>query len=223
MTPVIWIVGELARAPGLTGALTAAGFDLSRASGVLDGLAEATYDGRGLVLLDAADDRGRAALADPGLCAVPVLALAAADERLPPGVLRLVVGHPLDELVHHVGAVLAEPRNLRRQPRVPVDLPVRIDGHAATARDVSLYGMWLSPGPALAPGTPVELAVQLGDGANVALTGRVLARRGEGMAVRCRPCSDQDLLLWLHLILGGLERSPLHADADPFDFPFDEA
>ena len=58
--------------------------------------------------------------------------------------------------------------------------------------------------------------VQLDDGAEIALEGRVVARRDGGLAVRCRPVSDADLLLWIHLLIGALEDSPSHADVDPF-------
>jgi hypothetical protein len=217
--PAVWIVGGLSRAPGLVEALRGVGLEVSDSSGErVAALAEATYGGRGLVLLDAADPAGAALLARPHLPALPVLALAGEAEALPPGVLRLVAGRPADELAHHVAEVVNEPRNLRRQPRVRVDLAASVGSTPARARDVSLYGLLLSPGPDLAPGTPVEVAVRLEDGAAVTLDGRVVARRGDGLAVGCRPCTDHDLVLWLHLILGGLERSPIHADVDPFDF-----
>ncbi len=219
MKPVVRVVGCLARAPGLSSALRATGLEVTTSThDRIEALAEATYDGRGLVLVDAADPAGAALLARPHLSALPVLALAEEDEALPADAMRLVVGPPADELAHHIAEVANEPRNLRRQPRVRVDLAARVGAAPARARDVSLYGLWLAPAPELAPGTAVEVSVRLGDGAAVTLDGRVVARRGDGLAIGCRPCTDHDLVLWLHLILAGLERSPIHAESDPFDW-----
>ena len=39
-------------------------------------------------------------------------------------------------------------------------------------------------------------------------------------AIRCRPASDADLLLWIHLLLGGLADSPLHGATDPLGVLF---
>lgn len=221
MTVTIWMAGPVGRAPGLAPALQRAGLRTANVAGTtVAELAGVTYDGRGLIVLDARDPEGRRLLAAPDIHALPVIAVADEDEPLPGGVLRLVPGADADALAHHVREVVNEPRNLRRHPRVPVDLPVAVNGEWVRARDASLYGIRVSPDPGAADGAAVELTVRLDDGATIGLEGRVVARRGEGSAIRCRPCSDQDLLLWLHLILGGLAHSPLHADADPDDLLF---
>ena len=53
-----------------------------------------------------------------------------------------------------------------------------------------------------------------------ALSASVVARREDGVALRCRPRTDEDLLLWIHLLLGGLADSPLHGATDPLGVLF---
>ena len=181
----------------------------------LQAVAVAVYDGRGLLVLDARKPPGQAALAAHDTALVPVLAVAPAELSLPPAVLRLLPDKP-EVMAHHVREVLSHPSNLRRHPRVRADLAVTIDGAQSRSLDVSLYGLWVDPMPeGLLEGASVAVRVALEDGAQVQLDGHVVARRGTGAAVRCRPASDADLLLWLHLLLGGLVDSPLHGQADP--------
>jgi hypothetical protein len=97
-----------------------------------------------------------------------------------------------------------------------VDLAASIDQDDCRIRDASLYGVWLTSRIRKQAGDEVSLAVRLSDGAVVHLSGRVVTIRDGGLAVRTRPSKDADLVLWLHLILGELASSPLHADADPF-------
>lgn len=87
---------------------------------------------------------------------------------------------------------------------------------AATTLDISLYGLRCAPAGALADGAAVDATVALGDGAQIHLAGVVVDRRGDTVALRCRPATDADLLLWVHLLIGELEKSPLHAELDPF-------
>ncbi len=174
------------------------------------------YDARGLLLVDAHTDAGRAALDARDIALIPVLALAEEQIPLPNGVLRLLPDLDLDVSVHHIREVLSEPGNLRRHPRVPVELPVTVAEHQATTRDISLYGLWLSPAPPEGASDDVSLTVHLDSDAAIHLNGRVVSRRPDGAAVRTRPHSDLDLLLWVNLLLEHLADSPLHADADLF-------
>ncbi len=198
MSPTVWILGR---------------------TDELAALEVAVYDGRGALLVDARGPEGAAALAAHDSALVPLLAVAAPDAPLPEGTLRLVPDTPAT-MAHHVREVLALPSNLRRHPRIRVDLAVSVGGVASRTRDVSLYGLWAEPAPAVAEGHAVALRVALADGAEIHLDGRVIARRGEGAAIRCRPASDADLLLWIHLLLGGLADSPLHGATDPLGVLF---
>lgn len=212
----IWLVAEGGGLSGLAAALAERGIALHRADDGLPAAALELYHGGGLVLVDARTTFGRAALADGGRALVPVVAIAPPDVPLPDGVLRLLPDAPA-RMAHHLVEVLAEPSNLRRHPRVPIALPVRIAGQVLETVDVSLYGLRVVPdGPWADAAGPHEAAVYLADGASIALDVQVVARRSDGVALRGRPSTDEDLLLWIHLILGGLEHSPLHADADPF-------
>lgn len=218
MKPGIWLLAADDVLVDLEAALRADGLDVARTTAdAVEQVVAAAYDGRGLLLVDARTPAGLAVLAERSAAALPVLALAEDAVELPVGVLRLPVDLEVDMLHHHVREVLNQPSNLRRHPRVRVSLPAAVDGAPGwKLRDASLYGMWIEPAGDLDVGRGVEVTVVLEDGASVALSGRVLAVRGEGAAVRCRPTTDEDLLLWIHLILGGLATSPLHADADPF-------
>ena len=109
-----------------------------------------------------------------------------------------------------------EERNLRRYPRVPVNLKGVFNGQDVSIKDVSMYGLWLETVIEDSASNVANIEVVLSDGARVHLSGTVVDRREGGVAIRCRPRSDNDLVLWIHLILAELADSPLHANADIF-------
>lgn len=84
-----------------------------------------------------------------------------------------------------------------------------------TTTDLSLHGLRGTPAGPFEPGAAVAATVTLPDGARIRLLGEVVDRRADALALRCRPASDADLLLWIHLLIGELEKSPLHGDSDP--------
>lgn len=219
---VIWLVAESGGLAGLSAELAERGVELRRTGeGRLPDAAFDLYDGAGVVVVDARSTVGRAVLVDSARALVPVVAIAPPEVDLTGGVLRLTPEAP-PRMAHHLMEVLAEPRNLRRHPRVPVRLPVRVGEQVLESIDISLYGLRVQPdGPWAAADGVRATAVYLEDGARIALSASVVARRTDGVALRCRPQSDEDLLLWIHLILEGLERSPLHAEADPFGALFE--
>jgi hypothetical protein len=214
----VWILGPLPRAAGLADALHRDGVEV--VSATADDLAEiasAAYDGQGVLVLDLSSPRARDALeTSPAVRCVTVLAVLAEGESAPDGTLPLPAEEAASALSHHIREVLAEGSNLRRHPRVPVDLDARVDGRPTRLRDASLYGAWIQPVEGVHRGQDVVLEVRLEDGGGVALTGRVVAVRGDGAAVSCRPRGEGDLLGWVHLLLGELEKSPLHPEPDPF-------
>ena len=111
---------------------------------------------------------------------------------------------------------MAGTSQFRRYPRVPIALSARVETVEYQVANASLYGVWMTgplPGHV---GESIELDVTMSDGAQVTLDGTVVANRDGGIAVRTRPRRDIDLVLWLHLILGELEKSPLYSDVDPF-------
>ncbi len=219
---IVWLVAESGGLSGLDAALDERGVELRRTEEArLPDAAFELYDGVGVVVVDARSTVGRSVLADSARALVPVIGIAPAEIELPDGVLRLVPEAP-DRMAHHLVEVLAEPRNLRRHPRVPTQLPVRIDDQVLETADVSLYGLRVQPdGPWARFGAALDGAVYLDDGARIELDLTVVDRRSDGVALKARPRTDEDLLLWIHLILEGLERSPLHADADPFGALFE--
>lgn len=218
----VWIYGD--DAGSLADALRRRGIEARvehlASAPTLAAAALALYDGGGAVIVDARDPAGRAALVAHGAELVPVLALAPAKIPLPTNVLRLEP-RPVEEMAHHVSDVLRAPSELRRHPRVPARLPialrspdgeVRVDTHTV---DLSLYGLRAMTDDARLDGE-VSASVTLSDGARVRLVGQVVDRRDGHLALRCRPASDDDLVLWIHVLITELERSPLHHDLDPF-------
>lgn len=218
MSPRVWILGPLPRAAGLADALRSDGVQVVSATEEgLAGIASAAYDGQGVLIADLSSPRAREALeTSPAVRCVTVLAVADENEPVPDGALPLPADEPASALSHHIREVLAEASNLRRHPRVPVDLDARVGGRPTRLRDASLYGAWIQPIEGVHAGQDVVVEVRLEDGGGVALTGRVVAVRGDGAAVSCRPRGEGDLLGWVHLLLGELEKSPLHPEPDPF-------
>jgi len=214
---VVWLVAEGGGLSGLSAALADRGVELRRSED--DRLPDAAYelyDGAGLVVVDARSTVGRAVLTDSARALVPLVGIAPPEIGLPGGVLRLVPEAP-ERMAHNLVEVLAEPSNLRRHPRIPAVLPIRIGDQVLETLDLSLYGLRVRPGGPWAEADGIlDGAVYLEDGARIELELRVVSRRSDGVALRARPRTDEDLVLWIHLILQGLERSPLHADADPF-------
>lgn len=219
----VWMVGEGLAALGAALAERGVAVHVAPPDEGIAAAALALYDGRGAVIVDARTVAGRAVLA-AGAALVPVVAVAGGEVALPPGVLRLAPDAPA-VMAHHVVEVLRAPDDLRRHPRVPIALPLRIDslgaageGSGATLHttDLSLYGLRAAPAAPVAVGGAVEATVTLADGAQIRLIGEVVDRRADALALRCRPASDGDLLLWIHLLIGELEKSPLHGEIDPF-------
>lgn len=219
---IVWLVAESGGLSGLSAALEARGVQLRRRGDErLPEVAFEVYDGAGLVVVDARSTVGRSVLADSARALMPVIGIAPPELALPEGVFRLTPEAP-DRMAHHLVEVLAEPDNLRRHPRVPTALPARIGDQVLETVDLSLYGLRVQPdGPWAETDAALDGAVYLDDGARIELDLRVVARRSDGVALRGRPRTDEDLLLWIHLILQGLERSPLHAGADPFGALFE--
>ncbi len=224
MPAEVWFVGpQTPRLSRLERALTDAGIPARH--GAPDDMTQVIlqlYDARGLLLVDAEDAEGRSALDTRDAALIPTIALAEPDRALPDGILRLNPALDDSVAVHHIRDVLAEPGNLRRHPRVPVALPAKVGAHESTTRDISLYGLWVTPASDHTEGEPVTVRVQLPGDATIELDGRVVSRRPDGAAIRTRPRSDEDLLLWINLLLEHLADSPLHADADPFATLFDD-
>lgn len=220
----VWFVGPVTPRLGrLEGALTGAGVPVRH--GAPDDMTQVIlqlYDARGLLLVDASDAGGRVALDTRDSALIPILALAEPDCALPEGILRLNPGLDETVAVHHIRDILNEPGNLRRHPRVPVQLDATVGSTETTTRDISLYGVWVSPAPDHTEGEAVTVRLRVADDANIDLDGRVVSRRPDGAAIRTRPRTDEDLLLWINLLLEHLADSPLHADSDPFATLFDD-
>ena len=144
-----------------------------------------------------------------------MLAVAPQSASLPDGVLRLDAMTPPDRMGHYVLEVISEETNLRRHPRVDLDVALKIQGQTYRTRNVSLYGVLIEGKTPWVSGTRLEILLSVEDGARLNLKGEVVAVREADVALRVRPVTDEDLLLWVHLILGELADSPLHGDFDP--------
>jgi hypothetical protein len=173
------------------------------------------YDSSGLLVVDYRHAEALETLRT-GSALVSVLMIAPSEQKLSPDTLRVDSNLPAEEMAHHVVEILSQNGGFRRYPRIPVNLDCRSEGRPCRVRNASLYGVWLQGLGERTAGSQVDLTVCMSDGAEVNLAGRVVGYRDGGLAVRTRPESDIDLVLWLHLILGALATSPLYADADPF-------
>jgi hypothetical protein len=215
MEASVWILAQEGDLFDLESELVARGIRVGR---IDEGLADAAlslYDSSGLLVVHHRHPETVDALT-AGAALVPVLAVAPASLNVPSDILRIEPHLAADEMCHHVLEILSEGSQFRRYPRVPVDLRGHMDEQACQVKNASLYGVWVAGHEALQPGATVKLDVAMSDGALVHLHGRVVAARDGGIAIRTRPVGDVDLVLWLHLILGALQNSPLYGDADPY-------
>ena len=211
----VWLLASESARRGLEHALRERSIECVRVVANFADVAVSLYDATGLLVIDTDHPDAMNAL-NEGAALVPVLAIAGREVSLPAEVMRLDTTDDDDRMAHHIAEILNQGGNVRRYPRVAVDLPVQIDGQRFRLKDVSMYGVWIETHGAYKTGQDFEMCVTLTDGAPVYLLGSVVGERGDGLAVRVRPLADSDLLLWLHLLLGELANSPIHADADVF-------
>ena len=215
MEACVWILAQEGDLFDLESLLIARGVRVGR---IDEGLADAAlslYDSSGLLVVHHRHPEAIDALT-AGAALVPVLVIAPASLDVPSDILKIEPHISGEEMCHHVLEILSEGSQFRRYPRVPVELVGHIDGQACTVKNASLYGVWVVGHEHYQPGANIELDVAMSDGALVHLHGRVVAVRDGGLAIRTRPVGDVDLVLWLHLILGALQNSPLYGDADPY-------
>lgn len=211
----VWLLAPETAWEELMDALASKGVDVVRLAMSVGDAAASLYDATGLLLVDLEHSEAATALST-GATLVPVVVLADQEASIPAHALRLDIRQEPMEMAHHILEILNQGGNVRRYPRVSVDLPATVDGETFRVRDVSMYGAWIEPCRNHDTGDELEVVVHLQDGAQLTLLGRVVGQRSEGLAVRVRPAGDSDLLLWLHLLLGELAKSPIHADADVF-------
>lgn len=215
MNARVWLLAPDNAHRDLVNALEGRAVDVVRLAADVGEVAASLYDATGVLLIDMEHPDAVTALST-GSTLVPVLVLANDDVSLPEHVMRLAVTDPPLQMAHHILEILNQGGNVRRYPRVSVDLKASIEGDSFRLGDASMYGAWIEPCGEYDTGHAMEIIVHLDDGAELTLLGVVVGRRGNGLAVRVRPSGDSDLLLWLHLLLGELAKSPIHADADVF-------
>ena len=212
----VWLIAGPGDLRPLERTLVERGITVRRAADPdLSTVAMEAYDARGLVVVDVRRSDRLARLKSHAQALVPILAVAPRTAILPAGVLRLDAMTAPDRMGHYVLEILAEETNLRRHPRVETSVPVSIGGKPYRTRNISLYGVLVDGATPWTVGTSLELLLGLDDGARVNLRGEVVAVREQDVALRVRPVTDEDLLLWVHLLLGELADSPLHGDLDP--------
>ena len=189
--------------------------NVTRLEGAIDDAFLSMYDTAGVLVVDHRSSNPVKTMLK-GTALLPVLMVAPPHFELPDDALRISPALKPDEMAHHILELLAGTSQFRRYPRVPVALTAQIEKIQYQIQNASLYGVWMTgPLPAHA-GESIELNVIMSDGAQVILDGTVVSNRDGGVAVRTRPRQDIDLVLWLHLILGELDKSPLYSDVDPF-------
>jgi hypothetical protein len=90
-------------------------------------------------------------------------------------------------------------RELRRPPRVDVNVHVEIRAFQRTVtgstEKVAEGGMLLRPQGKLSPGEPVHVAFALPDGPAISISGAVLRRHGENVAIRFDATDKQRRLI----------------------------
>ncbi len=215
MNHTVWLLAPRTSYSGLESLLIKRGVEVHRVTSHFTDAALSLYGANGLLLVDADTDEGKAAV-NAGAALMPLLAICSPQTDLPPKSLRVDPAEGDEHIVHHLLDVLNGGHEQRRHPRVRVSLKVLINGQTRTAKNISFYGVWLEPEGPWRIGESVRVQVSVADGATIELDGQVVAKRRYGTAIRIRPIEDQDLLLWVHLLLGELSRSPLHSDIDPF-------
>ena len=211
----VWLMAQPEKYVSLERALVHKDLIVSRIHDQFSDFMFSLYDATGLLLIDG-DHPESAAVLRAGGALVPVLAIAdqnldAADE-----VMRMSPAQELNDMIFHIVEILNQKADLRRYPRAPVNLEAEVNGHRCRVLNASMYGVWINDACGQRVGDPVNAVITLSDGACLQLDGQVVAAREDGAAVRVRPKSDADLVLWLHLILGALSESPLHRNIDPF-------
>ncbi len=204
--------------PGpLVAALRVRGVTIHETPAEVASVARHCLEGATLVLLD-----GSAEGAQSLACAMTALGFrvavreGGAGASLAPLAFRLAAGLPPEVEAHHLCDLLRTANDARRHPRVPFRGRARLGDLKAEVVDVSPFGLRLRGTPAMVDGE-LAVAIPLGpSGPEVKLLARPVGRHGDDLALRCRPESDVDLVLWVDLILRGLAQSPAHGDPDPF-------
>ena len=215
MRQTVWLLAPTTKYKNLEQLFCNRDLEVRRVGQHFTDVALSLYDARGLLVVDAEDDECRKAIM-AGAAIMPLLAICDDRTTLPPGTLRVDSTEGDERIVHHVLDILNHPSNQRRYPRVRVDLKVKAGAQVRLAKNISFYGIWVEPAVDCHLGERLQMAIFLSDGAQISLDGWVVAKRPDGTAMRVRPCDDEDLLLWVHLLLGELSKSPLHGDVDPF-------
>ncbi|MEE2789268.1 MAG: hypothetical protein VX589_18165 [Myxococcota bacterium] len=212
----IWLWAEDGRFESLERALVQLNHPPQRIHGDLLEWATSLYGRRGLLMVDGARPDVAGALVTTAAL-LPVLVLGHCED-VPTSVDVMVMEDVSDAVrcAHHITDVLTQHTGQRRYPRVRIHLIGELDGQSCAITDVSMYGVFVEQGPIPVDEQRVQLRISLSDGAIVNLTGAVVNRRQGGFAIRCMPDADMDLLLWLHLLIGELEKNPLLGDVDPF-------
>ena len=211
----IWLCADETDLLDLDRVLNQKQFKVTRISESIDEFVLSMYDTAGILVVDfRSHDPVKTML--KGAALLPVLMVAPQQFELPEDSLRISPDLSADEMAHHIQELLAGTSQFRRYPRVPVSLEARIGKTPYKIGNASLYGVWITGPLPGQPGESIELIVSMSDGAQVILDGNVVDNRDGGIAVRTRPRRDLDLVLWLHLILGELDKSPLYSDVDPF-------
>ncbi|MGC6418881.1 MAG: PilZ domain-containing protein [Bradymonadia bacterium] len=211
----VWLYATEGTWQELAAALTTRGVVVNRISADIDEALLALYDSQGIMVVDTQAPGATTAI-ERGLAFLPLAAIAPTSAELSQDIYRLNCTLSASELAHHILELSSESTQFRRYPRVPVTLRALVDGVECEVSNVSLYGVFVSHISGLTIGTEFEMSVFMSDGARVNLNGRVVAARDTGLAVRTRPAQDIDLVVWLHLMLSELDKSPIYADADPF-------
>ena len=211
----VWLVAQGSRLNEMEAALKQNGIIVDRISDDVFETALNLYGARGLLLIDAAHPN-LDAIAASGRALVPVMIVGHQIGLPVEGTMVLRDVSDIPKATQHILDILNERDNQRRYPRAPVDLSANIGGRKGRIRDVSMYGVFVTCEHVYALDAQIQVVISLGDGAQIHLDGTVVNHRDGGVAVRCRPKRDQDLLLWLHLLLGELSKNPRFADIDPF-------
>ena len=211
----VWLLGVTGSELGLAEALVRRGVSVGIYPLGSPPMLAPTFEVPALILLDAADPDGQAFLRRAEDCALPIVVRSAPDVPVTEG-FAISAALDAEAQAHHLADILRDAENLRRHPRVPVRREIRLGEARAWTRDLSLDGVRVDGTIALPAGDfPAELDGGPGQPV-IRLIVREVSRHGDGIALRCRPERDLDLVVWLDLLLGALAAGPLYRDADPF-------